>query len=500
MNDVPSSQAGGRQLVKTPGKRRLAERVASKLLRFHRVPVISRIVEGCLFGTLLLDGALILWLAIGDLGYADAVYDWLGAALLFLIAGANFAAIVLGLYGIYGTSWAAVAAFIAQALVFALAGYILFIDAFKSPKTNIDVMLIVGAIGFVASVWCLVLLRRALTQLRPFIKTAAVIGLVVPLAGSLQFYLQNYYAPHRSEPLVDVSTELKPQSESNSRIHLSATVTVHNRGSARASVGGSLLRITAYPSVAPPQKPEVTGHEQQKTDTVCELGSNASEKWCQIATGLALSGRNPQSEFRAESTTGLEAQVLYAGIFMPYGSFLAAGETDTFQRVVDIDPATVRLVRSSVSAVFFTQRNVKDARSCWKSRASDQADYAAFADEVDTPLHFPDVDAPPDISPRDAPNILCVDYEFAPQNIIDKWIGNQGVYRIEVILNDPLISNYEYPELSNSYAIIDKNGKAIADPEGRISKIMQQRYPISGYGELPAEYAPGGPIKTDGKG
>jgi hypothetical protein len=250
---------------------------------------------------------------------------------------------------------------------------------------------------------------------------------------------------------------------------------------------------------APLQQPEAAAQDQGAA-TVCKAAEDTTVRWCQIATGLALSSSNPQEEFRDGATPPLNAQLLYAGIFMPLHTFLVPGETDTFQRVVDIDPATVRLVRLSVSAVFLTHRNVKDMRSCWKSRASDRADPTAFANEVDTPEHFPGRSALPIIDPRMIANLLCVDYEFAPQNIIDEWIGDQGVLRVQIILNDPQNPSMEYPELLSSYYVINADGISLDDPDGRISNILQQRNPISGYGELPTEYAPGVPIKKDGKG
>lgn len=430
------------QLGKRCARRRLVQLVASKFGWFRRLSATSTFADRCLYGTLLVGGALTLILAVGDLAYVNAVYDWLGVALLFLIASANLAAIALSLSEVYEVAWSVVAAFLAQSLVLALAGYVLFIDIFKSPKSNTGIMLVAMVIGFVALIWCVVLFRRTFLQLRPFIRTAALIGVLVPLTGLLQFYLQNYYAPHVSAPLVDVSAELIPQSESNSRIHLSAKVTVHNRGSARISTSGSLMRLTAYPTAAHPQKSEITS-QQQGASATCGPGTIPTERWCEIGSALSFSGRNPQSEYRAEATPAPDAQVLYAAIFMPYGSDLAAGETDTFQRVVDIDPATVRLVRLSVSAVFLTQRNIKDRMSCAKPRVSDQN--PNFAEAVDTPQHFPDLDAPSNIDARTAPNIMCVDYEFAPQNIIDKLIGNQGACRVEIVLNNPGYPDSEYP-------------------------------------------------------
>jgi hypothetical protein len=536
MNGTPPSQPAGRQAdtatrgsAKKSSEGRLAQLVASKGPWFKGLPDTATILNTCLLCTLAVDGLATFALAVGDLNYAVAIYDSLGVAILFAIAGANFLAIGFVLYGV--ASWDA-AAFIAQAFVLGLAIYIMVVDYYKSAKTNWYVMAIAAVVGLVAFAWLLVLVRPALKRFSRFTKTAAILTALVPLAGAAQFYLQSYYIPHTSEPLVDVSAELSPQSktpqsETPPRIHLSAKVTVHNRGSARVDVAAALMRVTAYPPHQPPphqpppqQPPPQTPPQQplpqqplpqqtppqqatpQQQPPEAAFGCRASDRgatWCQIADGLDLSGRNEDTDYRYYPARAVNAQLLYAGLFMPGDSYLLPGETDVFQKEVDIDPADVGLARLSVSALFLTDRNIKDHTSCWQTRASSVTDPTSFSIEVNMPKRNSDQWTLPIFDRRMRINYFCMDSEFAPQNIVDRWIGNQGVLRVSIILNDPQRPGLEYPRFSYLYCLVDADGYRLDDDDGSIAKRLEKRNPAGGI-ELSAEYAPGDPIKTDAKG
>jgi len=503
MNGTPPPEPTGRQVDPRAGRPaeksnrpRLTPLVASKAHWFKRRPDTETILNTLLLGTLTLDGLAVLALAIGGLHYAKTLYDSLGVAILFATAGANFLAICFVLYAV--VSWAA-AAFIAQAFVLGLALYIMVVDHYKSPKPNSCVMWIAAVIGLFALVWLFMLANRALQLFKRFTITAAILTAVVPLAGAVQFYLQSYYIPHTSQPLVDVSTELSPQSKSPQKIHLSAKVTFHNRGSVKVNVAAALMRVTAYPPTPQQQQQQQPGTQEQEPATLCGAAVNPAAKWCQIGAGLDLSGLKADKDFRSEPAPPVNAQVRYAGMLMRPGDFLLPGETDTFQRVVDIDPANVGLARLSVSTLFLTERNIKATTSCWKTRANVESDPTSFSFEVNSPIRYSDQMTVPIIDGRARSNVLCVDSEFAPRNIVERWIGNQGVLRVRIILDDPQRPDREYPRISYYYYVVDADGVPLPDPDGRIGEKLEDRNPLGAY-DLPSEYAPGDPIKTGDKG
>jgi hypothetical protein len=185
---------------------------------------------------------------------------------------------------------------------------------------------------------------------------------------------------------------------------------------------------------------------------------------------------------------------------MTPGDFLLPGETDTVQREVNIDAANVGLARLSVSALFLTERSIKETRSCWKTRANADTDPTSFSIEVNIPKHFSEQTTLPIIDRRTRASYFCVDSEFAPRSIIDQLIANQGVLRVEIILNDPQLPRREYPQLEYGYFLVNAAGDILPDRGGRIGKKLGKRNPLAEYIDIPAEYAPGDPIKTDGKG
>lgn len=462
---------------------------------FKRLPPAWKIKNACLLFTLAVACIGAFALAVCDLKYVTAIYDWLGVALLAAIGAANFLAFVV----FRNARWWAAAAFIAQALVLLLALYVIYADYFKSPQLNPSVMWVAVAIGLLAFIWLVFLRKGAMPQFKQFTTTAVILSALVPLAGAAQFYLQSYYIPHTSESVVDLSTELSPQGKSPSKIHLSAKVTLHNRSSVKVTVGATLMRITTYPSIAPRQQQDIAGTQDQESGSVCRGGENPVPRWCQIVNGLDLTGYNLEGDFRSDPTPAANAQLLYAAMFAPPGMPLDPGETDTFQRVVDIDPAKVRLARLSVSASFLTERTFKGSRSCRKSRAP-SFDGIAFPIEVNTPEQYSDQTFIPVIDPRMLASSLCIEYQFEFQNVIDRLIGRPGVYRAYVVLNDPQKPNLEYPQLVQNYFLPDPHGDPLNDPDVRIANRLLKRNPVMGYTAVPAEYAPGDPIKTGDKG
>jgi hypothetical protein len=510
MNGAPPQQPTGdptgpgkREPVEKSSRRWLTQLISSKAHSLTS-PRAAAILNTCLPATLVLDGLAVLKLAVVDLNYTTGIYDSIGDAILFAIAGANFLAIIFLLYR--APSWAA-SAFIAQTFVLGLVVYIMLINL-KSPKPSPHIMWVAGVNGLLALIWLLALARRAMEPFKRFTrftKTAVIITALIPLfAGSLQFYVQNYYIPLSSEPTVDVSAELSPQTKTASVTHLSIKVTVHNRGSVRVGVAAALMRVTAYPPTVPQQQPsppqQETAPQKQEPTGVCKAEKYPDAKWCQIGDGLDLSGLNGDTDFRDNPSPVVNAQVLYAALFMHPGDFLLPGETDTTQREVDIDGANVGLARVSVSAVFLTNRNIQATTSCWKSRANADTDLTSFSFEVSVPRHFSDQSTLPIIDRRLRASYFCVDSEFAPRNIIDKVIGNQGVLRVLIMLNDPQLPGEEFPRLDYGYYLVDpRDGQTLPDPDGRINKKLEKRNPLAA-DTVTAEFVPGDPIKTDGKG
>jgi hypothetical protein len=182
------------------------------------------------------------------------------------------------------------------------------------------------------------------------------------------------------------------------------------------------------------------------------------------------------------------------------GTYLLPGATETFQRVVDIEqPTNVRLVRLSVSAVFLTERRIKDTRSCknfdYNSNASQFDNATRFIDEVNQPLWFSRDGSGDENDPRNG-HVFCINYEIAPRNVIEKWIGNHPVLRVWLILNDPQDPGSEYPQIWYRYGAA--NGFDKPDPGRREERKLEEANPTAAYLDTSAEYAPADPKPPTG--
>lgn len=297
--------------------------------------------------TLLVDGGAAFYLALRDFQLQADPLGPVFAAMLLAISVTN----LLALYSMLAklASWQIQAVF-AQALVVFLALYVVATATqIPSPRPwwgwcllGVSVVIGIAALG-----WTLRLLH--LGRLKEFhwsnwTKTATAIVALVPLGGLVSFWIQSDYLPKVTDPLIDVSTELKPigrftpSGDAAPIIRLSAKVTFHNRGAVKAYIAGALMRVMAYP-YRPGPDPAVTP----------DLVQQELHLWT-----------DAESVFRPSPMSPADAKLLYAeDLAGDPPTSLEPGETMTNQREVDIDSKEVRLARLTGYAVFFTDRRIR---------------------------------------------------------------------------------------------------------------------------------------------
>jgi hypothetical protein len=512
-----------------PTDRRFARNIRADVKVWFKQPEtsnISKTLWSWLLVTLGADVIVAVALAVGELSVAVTVYGTLGAGILLAIGIANFWAF----HSVHRAtpSWARDAA-IAQLVMVFLALYIIVSVGFNSPQQSRLqwhmrtwlVLAIAVLVVVLAAVWILRLGAYTAGEWSKATKAAATITALLPIAGSLQFWLQNYYIPETSAPQVDVSVDLSPQGRScpdqpsppcnaatGSIFHLSAKVTVHNRSAIRVDVAGALMRITAYRRQAPsapnpsaPPQPIASAPPAPEASQVCfkyqdppyQDDPTQNLKPC-LEGDLDLSGVNSDSDFRVDPTPATNAQLLYAGLFMNEDSFLTPGETDTFQREVDLDSKAFRLARFSVSAIFLPERIIRDTRSCLGKDAGTTAsaltDPRTFAREVSIAQTDSDERNVPALGPHALQHYLCVQYEIAPRNVIESLTGDHLVVQTVMTLNDPQEPGNEYPQIS-AYWRTDEG-------RGDVSAKFTLASPITSQ-DVYAEYTPGEKIASDSK-
>jgi hypothetical protein len=513
MNSAASTEPTGRRSglsilghIKSLSRLRLRQPVRFKFRWPEQPPDTRKTLWRCLLVTLGADGLVAVTLAVCELTIATTPFALLGAGILSAVGIANFWALNSlrqaspARRAGYQRSWET-EAFVAQVLALFLALYIVVIAVYTDLQAVLDalnnwrgaaVFAITGAVGLLALVWIFLLGGR--TQIR-FTKTAVLITALVPLSGLAQFWLQNYYLPGSSAPQVDISTDLSPQGKTGSIFHLSAKVTMHNRSAANVNVAGALMRVTAYPKKT----------HQPEAPQMCRL-NYGEQQWCQIEGGVDISGANYDADFRADrdSTPATDARLLYAGLLMSGPSiFMTPGETDTLQRVVDLDSTKFRLARLSVSAVFLPNESIKDIISCWNfsnvpaNRASAYTGLQNFSGEVGITGRYSHHKYVPVIDQRALQQYLCMNYEIAPNDVISWLMGRRYVVQFYMNLNDPQDPANEYPQIGYAYGIPDPQSGNVAR---EVSKKTRELNPMNFYQDVSAEYAPGDPIQPKDKG
>jgi hypothetical protein len=339
-------------------------------------------------------------------------------------------------------------AVIGQLLVSLLAGYVVVTD-WQSPIINPYVMTTAASVLTAALLWFGLLAAKSRVQWTT--KTAAIVAALFPLAGLLQFWMETYYIPSTSTPLVDISTELSPQGWTGSTIHLSAKVTIHNRGTVSVLVANTLMRVTAYPATIPPKT--------RIHVNPCDNTPDQNTYWCFLADGLNPSLSSNDIDFPIVRTPPASADVLYANTLGSPTYFLVAGETDTFQREVDIE-SKYHLARLSVSGIFLTERRIDDIRSCQANHASENANLDQFShavEEVQGRVQVQDQlqQVPASKSVPHFGHFFCREYAFAPADVIEKLIANHPAIKVQTWLDDPSDSTLdEYPRLYEGFGTL----------------------------------------------
>jgi hypothetical protein len=435
--------------------------------------------------TLLADGLVAIALAIFELELVSTIMSALGVALLLAVAAAN-------LYAVYSLrrgrpSWPRNVA-IAQGSVAVLATYVVF-TAVRSYAQNWWTVSIAAGVGLFAIAWVLRVGHGAVSV--PWTKSAAIVAAVIPLAGLVQFWLQSEYIPNLTFPMVDVSAELSPVGRTGSTIHLSAKLTFHNRGSFVVMNPAGLMRVTAYPT------------NTQRTVSPCstegpfqtyDAAGDAHYFSTNLVQAMDPNNTEPDAEFRYEATPVGQCGLLYANFIGGPSAFLHPGGTSTVQKDIDVDANSIRLVRLSGSAVFFTQRRLKDVRACWPDK-----DTAKLLNPSHWPMRaslynddiVPFINEVQHVWPRpDLSEGLCIDYELAPRSVIQQIVSGPPVLRVEVVMGRWWDYFNEYPQIVWAIGSVADIGKSQSQDE--VDKI-QQANPVSSITDVSAEYAPSDP-------
>ncbi len=455
--------------VKGSSRLGLKQPVIPKAESFKHPDDFSNILWICLLLTLGVDCLGALALAGGQFLMPPTFFGTLAAATLLAIGIVNGWA--FNSVRRAASAWAR-DAFIAQVFVLILAGYVIVTDL-QSPRINWYVMATAVSVFVAAFLWFVLLARWSRLE---WTKGAIIVTALFPLAGLLQFWLQNYYVPSTSMPLVDISTDLSPQGWTGPIIHLSAKVTMHNRGTVGVNIANSLMRVTAYP-----KDPEKIGQATIHVNP-CSKTPDQNEYWCRLASDFDPSGIERDTEFRVNPaipdvqtpTPPDTSQLLYAGISQ--NGFLMPGETDTLQRDVDIDSREVLLARLSASAIFLTERRIENIRSCVGKHASAFEERSHFSQEVQQVQQM---------LPEHA-HYFCQEYELAPGNVIEQLIANHPAMQVSTFLDNPAHHGSEYPLLVADFGTVG----GFDQPDHQdLERKLEEAYPGS-FMISESEYAP----------
>jgi hypothetical protein len=454
MNGAASSQPTLRRYTPriaghVTGSARLGLRqpVIAKAESFKHPDDFSNILWICLLVTLGVDCLGALALAGGQFLMPPTLFGTLAAATLLAIGIANGWA--FNSVRRAASTWARDAV-IAQVLMLFLAAYVIATDV-RSPRKNWYVMATAVLVLAVAFLWLVLLAGR--TKLE-WTKTAVILTALFPLAGLLQFWLQNYYLPSTSKPLVDVSTDLSPQGWTGSIMHLSAKVTIHNRGTTMVNIANSVARVTTYPKTIP--------GDTQVVANPCEFTADNNQDWCEKADALDPSGGNPDVDYPLDRTPPAGYHLLYASTGSTPDSFLAPGATVTAQTEVDIDSRNIRLARLTFNAIFINQLRIEDIKSCNGRHASFFKDFGGFRSDVQQ------VQA---TGYEGRGHRFCMEYDIAPANIIDQLINSQPAVQVYTDIDDPLDVGAEYPRVGWAF------GTAGRFDQPDLQKKLEQAYP-----------------------
>jgi len=369
------------------------------------------------------ESLLVLGLALRNFVLAGTPTETFLSVILLAISG-------VGAWAAYATlvqadSWIA-ASLLGQFSIALLAGYIVLVDA-RSPfpqffhfdwfKPSIFIPIRVPGLacilGIIAIFWVFYLIRHWRGPVTTGMKTIVTL---IPLVGFVQFWIQTDYLPRNSLPLVDLSTELTPTGRTGDIVQLVAKVTIKNRNSVPVNVGATVMRITAYP--------RATGTPTQVSDAI-QFGISQSRA------------------YRDDPLPVDQRKLLYANDFLPAGSVLAAGQSNTFHRAIDFNARTMRLARLSVDGIFIASRSFARVYTCppppgapvtQPQKSTD--DGAAFQDAISKVV----VD-------KEGVRFLCREIRLVPRNVIYELVGDHPSFAVMAILDNPNDRTSEYPTL-----------------------------------------------------
>jgi hypothetical protein len=387
---------------------------------------VSRKVRWLLAVTMTLESLLVFYLMLRDFELAATLTATIGAVTLLAIT-------VVGVWAAWATwvqhdSWLG-ASLLGQFSIAGLAGYTVLTDR-RSPLPEFKVTLFACILGIIAFFWVFYLIPH-----RPGHLTAgsATIVALIPLLGFVQFWLQTDYLPRTSLPLVDVTTDLTPTGKTGDNVYLEAKVTINNRGSVPVYVGATVMRITAYPTGTPTQLPEMTAAIQF--------------------------GISPSIPYRADPLRFDHRKTLYANDLLPVGSTLAAGQSNTYRKVVDFNSHEWRLVRLDVDGIFITSPNIDKVYTCpappkgiWShnphpertdippQKSADDGDGSEFQKEIVNPIYEKVADGV-------FKQFFCREIRLKPRNVIHDIIGDHPRFEVLAIFNDPTNASLQYPAL-----------------------------------------------------
>jgi hypothetical protein len=414
---------------------------------------VSHNVRRLLAVTMAVESLLVIGLTLRDFTLTETPIATFGSVTLLAISGVS----VWAAYATWmqGDSWLP-ASLMSQFSIAVLAGYIVLIDlrspfpqffdfdwSKPSPLIPLRVTGLACILGFIAIFWVFYLIRQWRGPVTAGMKAIAAL---IPLVGFVQFWMQTDYLPRTSLPLVDLTTDLTPTGKTGDIVQLEAKVTINNRGSVPVNVGGTLMRITAYP--------RATGIPNQVSDAI-EFGFT------------------PALAYRDEPLPINQRKLLYAKDLLPAGSMLAAGQSNTFRRVVDFNSRTMRLARLAVDAIFITSPRIAKVYTCSKPQKSTD-DGQSFQDEISKVI----------VDKQDV-RFLCREIRLEPRNVIHEMVGDQPTFAVMAIFNDPAKQGSEYPTLlllsgaNGNYQLNSRQYQKLSDGN-----------PTMTYHDMAVEYSP----------
>jgi hypothetical protein len=404
--------------------------------------------------TMTLESLLVIYLTVRDFALTETLTAMIGSVTLLAISSVGF-------WAAYSTckqhdGWLR-SSFLGQFFIAGLAGYTILTDL-RSPLPQLFVAVFACILGIIAIFWVFYLLAHRGGG--PLSASSATIVALIPLLGFVQFWLQTDYLPRTSLPLVDVTTDLTPTGKSGDIVQLEAKVTINNRSSVQVNAVATVMRITAYPSQPP-------GKQTQLPDTM-------------------HFGLTPSQEYRADPLPIDHSVPLYVKELFPPATPLAAGQSNTFRRVVDFNSGTMRLARLAVDAIFITSSNFDALTYTCALSGKPQKSAAEAPNEIDTLINKNVAGG--------VQQFKCREIHLKPRNVIHEISGNHASFEVAAIFQDPTNQSTDYPALLLWWGV---NGNYFLDPR-QWQKVRDANPTLGSY--VAVEYSPSQESAPPGSG